>query len=165
MKIKLAAVVSDVRQSVAEILSLPASDVADNRALKKDQKVLALWAADCAEHVLPFFEERYPKDRRPRGAIEALRRWAATGVFRMADVRRTSLAAHTAARRAKREDAIAAARAAGQAMASAHIPTHALGAAAYAIKAAAVHSGNTDDGLVKERSWQRQRLRELAGRS
>ena len=32
--------------------------------LKKNQKFLALWAADCAEHVLPFFEKEYPEDDR-----------------------------------------------------------------------------------------------------
>jgi len=37
---------------------------------KKDQKMLALWAADCAERVLPLFEKEYPKDPRPRKAIE-----------------------------------------------------------------------------------------------
>ena len=38
---------------------------------KQHQKSLALWAADCAEHVLQYFEEKYPKDDRPRKAIEA----------------------------------------------------------------------------------------------
>jgi len=37
---------------------------------------LALWAADCAERVLPYFEEKYPRDDRPRKAIEAARAWA-----------------------------------------------------------------------------------------
>jgi len=80
----------------------------------------------------------------------------------MADVRRASLAAHAAAREAKEVDAVAAARAAGQAMATAHVPRHAIGAAAYAIKAAAAHSDNVDDGIIKERNWQLQRLRRIA---
>ena len=58
-----------------------------------------------------------------------------------------------------------AARAAGQAVATAHVPTHCMGAAVYAIKAAAAHSGNPEDGLVKERDWQLQRLREYAQRN
>ena len=41
--------------------------------MKQDQRLLALWAADCAEHVLPFFEEKHPQDDRPRKAIEAAR--------------------------------------------------------------------------------------------
>ena len=32
---------------------------------KGDHRSLALWATDCAEHVLPYFEEKYPKDDRP----------------------------------------------------------------------------------------------------
>ena len=34
-----------------------------------------LFAADCAEHVLPPYEKLHPKDRRPRRAIQALRSW------------------------------------------------------------------------------------------
>jgi hypothetical protein len=42
---------------------------------KGDHKSLVLWATDCAEHVLSYFEEAYPKDDRPRKAIEAGRSW------------------------------------------------------------------------------------------
>src|SRR4051794_11774393 len=38
--------------------------------------LLALWAADCAEHVLPHFETVAPGDLRPRAAIGAARAWA-----------------------------------------------------------------------------------------
>jgi len=31
-----------------------------------DHHLLALWAADCAEHVLPLFESGQPLDLRPR---------------------------------------------------------------------------------------------------
>ena len=37
----------------------------------EDHHRLALWAADCAEHVLPVFEAARPDDRRPREAIAA----------------------------------------------------------------------------------------------
>ena len=40
-----------------------------------DQPRLVTFAADCAERVLPKFEERYPADKRPREAIEAARAW------------------------------------------------------------------------------------------
>ncbi|MDO8480576.1 MAG: hypothetical protein Q7S65_02035, partial [Nanoarchaeota archaeon] len=93
---------------------------------RQDQKLLAIWAADCAERVLPFFEKARPKDDRPRKAIEACRTWARTGVFTMAGIRAASLAAHAAARDAKGSDlACFAARAAGQAVATAHVPEHA----------------------------------------
>lgn len=86
-----------------------------------DHHLLALWAADCAEHVLPFFEAAFPEDPRPRKAIEACRVWASTGLFKMADVRRDSLAAHAAAREAGPGTAACfAAWAAGHAVATAH---------------------------------------------
>ena len=38
-------------------------------------ETLAVWAIDCAERVLPYFEEKYPEDPRPRKALETLRVW------------------------------------------------------------------------------------------
>ena len=122
-------------------------------AIKLDKRTLAVWAADCAEHVLHYFEEKHPKDTRPRESIRALRVWVRTGVFKMADVRKASLSAHAAAREA--EDGSAArfaARAAGQAMATAHVITHAFGAAYYGAKAAGAA------GAADEHEWQYLRL-------
>jgi hypothetical protein len=39
----------------------------------EDHHLLALWAAECAEHVLSLFEADRPDDPRPRRAIEATR--------------------------------------------------------------------------------------------
>jgi hypothetical protein len=127
---------------------------------KQDQKSLAIWAADCAERVLPFFEKAYPKDDRPRKTIEACRTWVRTGVFKMADIRKAALAAHAAAREAKENDAACfAARAAGQAVATAHVPRHAFGAAYYALKVvAAADSANAGVKIAKELNWQSRRL-------
>ncbi len=149
-------------QAVSEILNKPFSEKIDHQIFKPDQKTLALWAADCAERVLWYFEEKSPKDDRPRKALGACRKWAATGIFRMAEIRKASLDAHAAAKTTKQEDAKYAAHAAGQAVATAHVPTHALGASLYGIRAAAAHSGLVDDGLIKERNWQLERLREYA---
>jgi hypothetical protein len=86
---------------------------------KTDQKTLGVWAIDCAERVLPLFEEEYPQDDRPRKAIEALRTWVQTGIFKMAVIRKASLDAHAAAREVGEDNpARSAARAAGQAVAS-----------------------------------------------
>jgi hypothetical protein len=41
----------------------------------EDHHLLALWAADCAEHVLHFFEVVKPSDNRPREAIGLTRAW------------------------------------------------------------------------------------------
>jgi hypothetical protein len=126
-----------------------------------DHKTLAIWAADCADRVLPYFEETYPEDDRPRRAIEATRTWARTGVFKMAEVREVSLAAHAAAREVKEDDAArSAARAAGQAMATAHVPTHSIAAAVYAAAAVRDATGSID-AVDEERDWQYRRLQDL----
>jgi hypothetical protein len=133
-------------------------------ASNTDHTSLAIWAADCAERVLHYFEEQYPDDARPRKAIDACREWARTGVFRMADVRNTSLAAHTAAREIKDGDpAHSAARAAGQALATAHVPAHAIAAARYAATAVrdAAEPHDADSAAMKEREWQYQHLLKL----
>jgi hypothetical protein len=118
-----------------------------------DHKALAVWATQCAEHVLPLFEERHPHDPRPRQAIEALKTWIRTGEFSMAVIRRASLDAHAAARSAGDGTAACfAARAAGQAVATAHVPSHSIGAAWYGAKAADAAK------LLAERDWQRKNL-------
>lgn len=123
---------------------------------KQDEKLMATWAADCVERVLPFFENAYPNDDRPRKAIEACRMWIRTGVFKMADIRGASLAAHAAARAAQENDAACyAARAAGQAVATAHVPQHAFGGAYYALKAiAAADPVHAEAKVTKEHHWQ-----------
>lgn len=123
---------------------------------KQDQRLMATWAADCAERVLPLFEQVHPQDDRPRKAIKACRDWVRKGVFRMADIRGASLAAHAAAREAQENDpACYAARAAGQAVATAHVPQHAFGAAYYALKAVmAADPAHAEEKVVEEHDWQ-----------
>jgi hypothetical protein len=129
---------------------------------KEEQKSLAVFAADCAEKVLPFFEEEYPQDERPRKAIEACRAWVSTGVFKMADIRGASLAAHAAAKGAdENSTACVAAHAAGQAVATAHVTQHAFGALFYALKAIlAADPAANEARLIEERNRLAQRLPE-----
>lgn len=118
-------------------------------------RALAIWAAECAGHVQACFEKDHPDDPRPREAIEACREWARTGVFSMAVIRKASLSAHAAARACEPGSAEQfAARAAGQAVATAHVASHAIGAAWYAVKAADAAGAN------RERAWQYRRLPE-----
>lgn len=125
---------------------------------KSDHKILGTWAADCAKRVLPYFEEKYPRDDRPRKAIEALRRWVKDGVFKMADIRGGSLAAHSAARAVEADDvARSAARSAGQALATAHVPTHSYAASVYAATSV-FYKKNSTNAVAKERAWQYKRL-------
>ncbi len=164
-KIKPIALLYEVRKSVSEILDKPFSESIDHQVFRPDQKILALWAADCAEHVLPYFEDKYPDDDRPRKAIEECRIWAATRIFKMSVIRKASLDAHAAAKIAKEDDAKYAAHAAGQAVGTAHVVTHSFGASLYGIRAVAAHTGNLDNGLVSERNWQLDLLRKYAKRA
>jgi hypothetical protein len=123
-----------------------------------DHRLLAAWAALCAEHVLPLFEDAQADDLRPRAAIEAGRAWI-TGKVRMSDARKAAFASNAAARELP-DPARFAALSAGQAAAVPHVAAHDLGAAAYAIRAAraAVPAAEAEEARRRERDWQRQQL-------
>lgn len=125
-----------------------------------DHRLLALWAAACAEHVLHHFEVAQPDDPRPRQAIEQVRAWA-RGEVKMSESRAAGGHANAAARELSGA-ARHAAFAAGQAAVVAHVAAHELGAAAYAIKAAraAVPEGESDNAGRLECRWQRDQLPE-----
>lgn len=123
-----------------------------------DHHRLAIWAADCAEHVLHHFEEARPADDRPRLAIELARAWA-RGEVTMTESRTAAGHANAAARdlRGAPRDA---AYAAGQAAAVAHVAAHELGAAAYAIRAAQAAAAPDESAAAgrDECRWQRGQL-------
>ena len=121
-------------------------------------RLLATWAAACAEHVLRRFEEARPKDDRPRRAIELGRAWA-RGEISWWDARSAGGHANAAARD-MRGAARHAAYAAGQAAAVGHVAAHELGAAAYAIRAArAAAPGDEAEAAGRlECQWQRAQL-------
>ena len=112
----------------------------------EDHRLLALWAAACAEHVLHLFEDEQPHDERPRAAIDAVRAWT-RGELKMMESRAAGGHAMAAAR-ALHGPARNAAFAAGQAACVPHVAEHDLGAASYAIKAAG----------AAECRWQRAQL-------
>jgi hypothetical protein len=60
-------------------------------------RLLAEWAALCAEHVLHLFDEEQPRDTRPRDAIDVGGAWV-RGEVRMGDARGAAFAANAAAR-------------------------------------------------------------------
>ncbi|MFI5983705.1 putative immunity protein [Streptomyces sp. NPDC051555] len=123
-----------------------------------DHRLLALWAAACAEHVLDLFESVRPEDPRPRHAIEQARAWV-RGEVKMMRARAAGGHAMGAARDL-RGPARHAAYAAGQAGAVAHVAAHELGAAAYAIKAvrASVPEAEGAAAARRECRWQREQL-------
>lgn len=125
-----------------------------------DKRILAIWAIDCVEHVLHYFEEVFPGDHRPREAIETLRSWVDTGVISMVEIRKAALASHAAAREVGEDNAArSVARAAGQAVAIAHVPDHSIAATKYAQQA--VYRARNSQAAAKESKWQNRRLLEL----
>jgi Imm-5 like putative immunity protein len=115
-----------------------------------------VWAADCAERVLGLFEAEAPGDSRPRDAIARLRAFA-RGELGVGEARRRFVA-HAAAREVSAPAAVAAARAAGQAASIPHMGAHALGAAAYAAKAAGLAAADRPEAVSEEICWQLGRM-------
>lgn len=122
----------------------------------ENHRLLALWAATCAEHVLPLFETQRPDDPRPREAIDAARRWA-RGELPMMQARALGGHAMGAARPLAGAPRFAA-YAAGQAACVPHVAEHDLGAAAYAIKAIRAARPDHPGAGRTERDWQRDQL-------
>ncbi len=120
---------------------------------ESDRRIVAAWAAACAERVLAFFEAEAPGDRRARDAIARTRAFA-RGELAVADEIRRRFAGGGAARNVSAPPAIAAARAAGQAAAVAHMGAHALGAAGYAAKAAGLAAPDPPAAIAAEIEWQ-----------
>jgi hypothetical protein len=118
-----------------------------------DRRVVAAWAADCAERVLGLFEAEAPRDGRPRDAIARTRAFARGELDVAAEIRRRFVAG-AAAREVSAPAAVAAARAAGQAAAVPHMGAHALGAAAYAAKAAGLAAPDRPQAVIEEIRWQ-----------
>jgi len=123
-----------------------------------DHHLLAIWAADCAQHVLHLFEEMQPHDDRPRQAIKLARAWT-RGDVTMSQSRAAGGHAMAAARDLSGAPRHAA-YAAGQAAVVAHVAAHELGAAAYAIKAIreATLDGQVEQAGRLECAWQRAQL-------
>ncbi|MCH1865070.1 putative immunity protein [Nocardioides sp. CFH 31398] len=119
-------------------------------------RLLALWAADCAERVLPLFAREQPDDPRPRVAVEAVRAWT-RGEMPMMRSRAAGGHAMGAARPLEGAGRFAA-YAAGQAACVPHVAEHDLGAAAYAIKAVRAARPDDPDAGRRERDRQRELL-------
>ena len=124
------------------------------RRLPWDERTARLFAADCAERVLPIFEAAQPGDPRPRVAVETARLFA-VGMASDAEMAAAWAAAGDAAWDAARDAAWDAARAAARA----------AGAAAWAAArdAAARAAGAAGAAGDPESGWQAKRLAEVLG--
>ena len=92
-------------------------------------------------------------DERINHALDAARRWS-LGNASVGEAMKASVAVHAVARSLSDPVSIAAARSVGQAVATAHMADHSLGAAWYALKAVK----NAGLSVESERIWQDGRL-------
>ncbi|HUT82855.1 MAG TPA: Imm5 family immunity protein [Candidatus Bathyarchaeia archaeon] len=128
---------------------------------KQKHRTLVLWTIECAEHVLPIFEEKYPQDKRPHEAIEAAKTWA-SGKIKMPIAKKAAHSTHNAATAVAEENpaACAAARAMGHVVGTIQVETHAMGFVMYAITAFvyAANQKNVDEVITKICDWLFDRL-------
>lgn len=117
-----------------------------------DRRVVAAWAADCAQHVLALFEAAAPGDLRPQQLIARARAFAGGELDTAAEIRRRFVGGVGPGEVGPA--AAAAARAAGQAAAVCHMGAHALGAAAYAARAVGLADPDRPTAVEDEISWQ-----------
>lgn len=123
-------------------------------SLKKENHILLIkWACNCIENVLPLLGNK--TDERLTTALSVAREWA-KGNASVGDARKASLQAIEAANEFSDPVAVDVARAAGHAVATAHMADHSLGAALYALKAAK----NAGRSVEIERNWQNEQLPE-----
>jgi len=128
--------------------------IAEHRGglLKKEQHIqLIKWACNCSEHVLHLFGEIL--DERLKKALVIAKEWA-DGNATVGNAMKASVGAHAVARESANPTSTAVARSVGQAVATAHMADHSLGAALYALKAVK----NADNSIDTERKWQNAQL-------
>lgn len=118
-----------------------------------DRRVLARWALSCAERVLPQFDADPAAYAEIRDAVDRTRAYSAGASSAGEEVKKRVVAVK-AAKAATTPAGAAAARAVGQAAAVAHMGAHALGAAAYAAKAASLAHPDRPEAVREEVRWQ-----------
>jgi hypothetical protein len=128
--------------------------IAEHRGglLKKDHhRLLIIWACKCCEHVLPLCSEKV--DERLINALSIAKEWG-SGNANAGDAMKASVSSHAVARESANPISIAIARSIGQAVATAHMADHSMGAAIYALKAVKFANKSVDE----ERKWQNEQL-------
>lgn len=116
-----------------------------------DERAARLFAVDCAERVLPLWEENYPGDKQPREAVETARRYVA------GEAAPEELAAAGAATSAATRHAASAATSAAASAAAWAAAWAAASAAAWAATRDAARDA-ADAARDAEREWQTNRL-------
>lgn len=133
----------------------------DLKKLIEQQKhrTLVMWALDCAKAPLTQFEKKYPQELRPRRALELCEAWS-RGEIKMPLAKRAILDAHAVAKEIDDSVYGALCHAIGQAGATVHVETHALGLPFYELTSIVLESGRDEyPQKVQEKiDYYRQRL-------
>ncbi|WP_188828539.1 putative immunity protein [Nocardia camponoti] len=124
-----------------------------------DRRVIARWAIACAERVLPLFHADADASRAIEDAVARTQAYGG-GQGGTADAIAKRMVAVKAAGAATTPAGAAAARSIAQAAAVPHMAAHALGAAAYAIKAVSLANLAQPDLVSNEITWQLAELTE-----
>jgi len=114
---------------------------------KDDHHKLITWASECSVHVLSLVNGNI--DKRLVHALHVAKEWENENAT-VGEAMKASLGAHAVARESSNPITIAVARSVGQAVATAHMADHSLGAALYALKAVKF----AGKSLEEEREWQ-----------
>jgi hypothetical protein len=114
---------------------------------KENHILLIIWSCSCVEKVLHLLDSK--PDFRVVNSIVIAKQWA-DGKASTGEAMRAARSAHQAAREKSDKVEVAVARAAGHAVATAHMADHALGGALYALKAVSLSGGD----VSAEREWQ-----------
>jgi hypothetical protein len=115
---------------------------------KENHRQLSKWARRCVLHVLAKLD-REDIDKRLKEALHTAEQWEKS-LIPTGDAMKASLKAHSVARESRDPVMKMIARSVGQAVATAHMADHSLGAAYYALKAVKVSNKN----IEKEKEWQ-----------
>lgn len=118
---------------------------------KEQHRQLIKWACDCVRHVLPLLGDNI--DERLEHALKVAKEWE-RGSASVGYARNAAFGVIALARESQNPTEVAIARAAGHAVATAHMADHSTGAAEYALKAL-VCEGKS---INAEKKWQDKQL-------
>lgn len=125
-----------------------------------DRRAVAGWALACVERVTPLFvTDSDEAAEQIRDAIARTRAYSAGESSAAAEISKRFVAGR-AAKAATTPAGVATARSVAQAAAVAHMGAHALGAAAYAVKAVSLAEPDRPELVADEIDWQLERLDE-----
>lgn len=123
--------------------------------------VCAIFASDCANHLMELLETVHDINYQAKHAILAAHRWVSNDIT-VVEARVYAQKVHALARKTEDLDLIYFYRACGHAAATAHVKRHAIHAANYAIKSLLSSKWkDTKDIEESERQWQIKRLLDL----